>query len=258
MIILENAAAVLKLFSQHGMIHGDMGISFTYIMNTLGLPKSTTSRLLTAMEKQQLLEREPNSKLYHIGQLVLAACSRYLSMPFIDMVTPFMSQLTKETTRTGYISILEGTNIKVMRVFPGSQFIQIVTPVGNIWPAAETAIGRALLARKTDVEIDEIYQQGYHVASLASPQTLDDLFTELNVIRNQQWAFACNENQLGISTIATSICNKHMNEVIGLCLSAPSNPDCSLFSQDALDKLLDIAQWLAVALADDFLLKNND
>jgi IclR family KDG regulon transcriptional repressor len=55
MTTLENAAAVLKLFSQQRMMHGQPGISFSDVVNQLALPKSTVSRLLQTMETQGML-----------------------------------------------------------------------------------------------------------------------------------------------------------------------------------------------------------
>ncbi|HEJ7262873.1 TPA: helix-turn-helix domain-containing protein, partial [Serratia marcescens] len=50
MTTLENAAAVLKLFSQQRVMHGQPGIAFSDVVDQLALPKSTVSRLLQSME----------------------------------------------------------------------------------------------------------------------------------------------------------------------------------------------------------------
>lgn len=45
MSTLENASAVLKLFNRSGLTHGQPGLTFTDVVEALGLPKSTVSRL---------------------------------------------------------------------------------------------------------------------------------------------------------------------------------------------------------------------
>jgi IclR family transcriptional regulator, KDG regulon repressor len=147
MTTLENAAAVLKLFSQQRMMHGQPGISFSDVVSQLALPKSTVSRLLQTMETQGMLERDPDSKLYKIGRLLLSVSSHYLSTPLVDSVAASMVQLSQLTCCTGYVSVLEGQEIMVMRMFPGRHFLQVVTPAGSRSPAAETSVGRAILAR---------------------------------------------------------------------------------------------------------------
>ena len=97
MTTLENAAAVLKLFSQQRMMHGQPGISFSDVVSQLALPKSTVSRLLQTMETQGMLERDPDSKLYKIGRLLLSVSSHYLSTPLVDSVAASMVQLSQLT-----------------------------------------------------------------------------------------------------------------------------------------------------------------
>lgn len=115
MTTLENAAAVLKLFSQRQITHGQGGISFTEVVERMRLPKSTVSRLLQTMESQGLLERDPQSRQYHIGYLLLGVASHYLSTPLVESATAAMMQLNQLTFCTGYISVLEGRKNWVMR-----------------------------------------------------------------------------------------------------------------------------------------------
>ena len=154
MTTLENAAAVLKLFSQQRVMHGQPGIAFSDVVDQLALPKSTVSRLLQSMENQGMLERDPDSRRYRIGALLLAASSHYLSMPLVDNLAASMAQLCRQTACTGYLSVLEGQEIMVMRMFPGRHFLQVVTPAGYRSPAAETSVGRAILARESDEQVD--------------------------------------------------------------------------------------------------------
>lgn len=141
MTTLENAAAVLKLFSKQGISQGHPGLSFSDVVENLKLPKSTVSRLLMTMETQGLLERDPDSRLYRIGKLLLAVSSHYLSAPLVDLASPYMTQLSQLTQCTGYISMLEGRDIMVMRMFPGRTYLQVVTPAGSLCPRTKRLSG---------------------------------------------------------------------------------------------------------------------
>lgn len=222
MTTLENAAALLKLFSKKGVRQGHPGLSFSDVVENLKLPKSTVSRLLMTMETQGLLERDPDSRLYQIGKLLLAVSSHYLSAPLVDLASPYMTQLSQLTQCTGYISMLEGRDIMVMRMFPGRTYLQVVTPAGSLLPAHETAIGRAILSRYSDEEVRERFSGNYEAHSVNAPKSLDVLLSRLAEVRLSGVSFANNETLLGISTLATSIFNKHRNELVGLCLSFPS------------------------------------
>lgn len=252
MTTLENAAAVLKLFAQKGIRQGHPGLSFSDVVEQLSLPKSTVSRLLMTMETQGLLERDPETRLYKIGHLLLAVSSHYLSTPLVDACSPYIAQLSKQTQCTGYISMLEGRNIMVMRMFPGRTYLQVVTPAGSLLPAAETAIGRAILARYTDREVTERYQEGYRVNSPNSPQTLQQLLTCLQEIRQKGWSAANNETLQGISTLATSVANKHRDEKVGICLSFPSPHESGDLPAEIREGIMAVTRQIAQKLGDEY------
>lgn len=252
MTTLENASAVLKLFSQRRMTHGQSGISFSDVVEQLGLPKSTVSRLLQTMESQGMLERDPASRLYRIGHVLLSVASGYLSTPLVESAAVLMAQLNQLTFCTGYISMLEGREGRVMRTFPGRHFLQVVTPVGVCSPAAATSVGRAMLARESDEQVCERFAAGYQATTANSPQTLDVLLQKLAQVRRQGWSLARNEMLPGISSLATSVANKHRNETVGLCLSFPSQTEDQPYSPQVLEALMAVSRQLAVKLGDEY------
>ncbi|AIA50122.1 IclR family transcriptional regulator [Serratia sp. FS14] len=252
MTTLENAAAVLKLFTQQRVMHGQPGIAFSDVVDQLALPKSTVSRLLQTMENQGMLERDPDSRRYRIGALLLAASSHYLSMPLVDNLAASMAQLCRQTACTGYLSVLEGQEIMVMRMFPSRHFLQVVTPAGYRSPAAETSVGRAILARESDEQVRARYAGGYRAASPNAPQTLDALLQKLQQVRRQGWSLARNETLNSISSLATALVNKHGSETVGLCLSFPSQGEEQPFVPEVLAELTAVSRQLAEKYGDDY------
>jgi len=252
MTTLENAAAVLKLFSKQGISQGHPGLSFSDVVENLKLPKSTVSRLLMTMETQGLLERDPDSRLYRIGKLLLAVASHYLSAPLVDLASPYMTQLSQLTQCMGYISMLEGRDIMVMRMFPGRTYLQVVTPAGSLLPAHETAIGRAILSRYTDDQVLARFSGKYQANSANSPESKEVLLARLADVRLTGVSFANNETLLGISTLATSIFNKHRNETVGLCLSFPSPAQGKEIPEGIKEGLIAVTRQIAEKLGDEY------
>jgi len=252
MTTLENAAAVLKLFSKQGISQGHPGLSFSDVVENLKLPKSTVSRLLMTMETEGLLERDPDSRLYRVGKLLLAVSSHYLSAPLVDSASPYMAQLSQLTQCTGYISMLEGRDIMVMRMFPGRTYLQVVTPAGSLLPAHETAIGRAILARYTDDEVLERFSGQYQVNSVNAPANMEGLLARLADVRCTGLSFANNETLQGISSLATSIFNKHRNETVGLCLSFPSPAQGKEIPEGIKEGLIAVTRQIAGKLGDEY------
>ncbi|MBE5251098.1 IclR family transcriptional regulator [Mixta mediterraneensis] len=219
MTTLENAAAVLRLFQRKGITQGHAGLTFTEVVEALTLPKSTVSRLLATMENQGLLERDPESRCFHIGRVLLAVAGHYLSAPLVDSVSPAMVRLASITGCMGYISKLDGREVLVMRMFHGRHFTQLVTPPGSRMPAAATSTGRALLSLLSDEDIRARYQDQWERVAPNSPRNVEELCEKLAQIRQQGWSLAQSETLAGISSLSVIVNNKHHGESVALCLS---------------------------------------
>lgn len=245
MTTLENSVAILKLFNRSDLNHGQPGLTFSAVVEALGLPKSTVSRLLSIMESEGLLERDPGSRCFRLGRMLLTLASQYLSTPLMDCASPMMVRLAAESSSTGYISVLDGREIMVMRMFQGRMVMQLVTPPGSRMAAAQTPVGRALLARHSDDYVRKLYQGVWKAGVPNSPQTLEQLLVELSRIRQQGWALARNEMLQGIGSLSTTVANKHLGEVVALCLSFPSQSAEQPYSPATLDALQSVTRKLA-------------
>lgn len=245
MTTLGNSVAILKLFKRIDLTEGQCGLTFTAIVEALRLPKSTVSRLLATMESEGLLERDPESRCFRLGRMLLSLTSHYLSTPLVDCASPMMVRLAAESSCTGYISMLDGREIMVMRLFQGRMFIQLVTPPGSRMPAAQTSVGRALLARHSDDFVRKLYQDDWQVGSPNSPQTIEQLLAELDRIRQRGWSLARNETLQGLSSLSTTVTNKHLGETVALCLSFPSLTQERPYLPATLDALQNVTHKLA-------------
>ncbi|NWA61003.1 IclR family transcriptional regulator [Pantoea sp. B9002] len=234
MTTLENASAVLKLFQRFGVTQGHPGLTFTEVVDALGLPKSTVSRLLATMESEGLLERDAESRCFQIGRVLLSVAGHYLSTPLVDSASAPMARLAASSGCMGYISVLDGDDVLVMRMYHGRFFTQLVTPPGTRVSLTGTSTGRVLLAQLSDDEVRDRFASNWQAASMNSPLSVDALCKELAVIRQQGWALARNETLPGISSLAVAVTNKHRGESAALCLSflsqeaAPGYPEMLL------------------------------
>ena len=93
----------------------------------------------------------------------------------------------------GYISVLDGDDVLVMRMYHGRFFTQLVTPPGTRVSVTGTSTGRVLLAQLSDDEVRARFSANWQTASINSPLNIDALCKELALIRQQGWALARNE-----------------------------------------------------------------
>ena len=215
MSTLENSIAVLRLFNAERH-----ELTVTEASRILTMPKSSVARLLTNMRDLGLLEGSGRQPRYRIGPLFFEISQQYrLRSSLIEKAESVITSLSGETGHTGYVSILQGTEVLVMRVKPGSHALRVVTPPGQRLPACETAIGRSLMARLTDERVRALYPNGLSSSKPTSPQSLDELLKSLATVRRRGWAESLDEAVPGVGSTSIAIEDSVDHEMVGLCLT---------------------------------------
>lgn len=250
MSTLENASAVLKLFTHENPALRQQGLSFSDVASRLALPKSTLSRLLVAMEDQGLLVRNPANRLYSVGELLLAVGNHHRAKSLTDLAVPAMAALTDEQGCAGSICLLEKDSVRILTVFNGGAPPQIPYTAGHQLPAAHSAVGRVLLAAYSERDVIERLVPAAAAHASFSQHGLTGLLQRLTVVRQQGWSYARNETRPDQSALATSLTHPLRNERVGLCLTFPSLSDGNAFPQHLLTRLISVTRTLAEKIGD--------
>ncbi len=215
MSTLENAVSVLRLFSSERH-----ELTVTETSQLLSMPKSSVGRLLSNMRDVGLLDGGGRQPRYRIGPLFFEISQLYRRRSsLIEQAEAVIIDLCRETGHTGYVSILQGTEILVMRVRPGSHALRVVTPPGQRLPACETAIGRSLLARLSDDQVRALYPKGLSSSTPNSPQSVNELLKSLATVRRRGWAESLEEAVPGVGSTSIAVEDSVDLEMVGLCLT---------------------------------------
>lgn len=249
MSILNSAADVLRCFDSH---HPELGVMD--VADLLGAPKSSISRLLRAMREAGLLDAVANSRRYRPGVLLMEVGQlTRMHSTLLAAAERLAAALVKRFGHTGYVSALEGREVSGLSYHQGSNLIHVGTPVGDRLPAAAAATGRALLARMSDPAVLALYADGYKPVSDRAPRDLDDLLARLQQVRDQGIAWASNETNAGIESLAAAIGNPATGEALALCLVYPTgaaDPAARAAMEAAMrDGIADIARAFGDPLA---------
>lgn len=215
---LSSAVEILRLFSIE-----QLDLSVTEVSRRLGMPKSSASRLLRAMRDEGLVAGVGATARYRVGPLPFELSRLYARRSsLMDIADGELAAICSESGHTGYISILEGTDILVVRVHLGTQTLRVVTPLGSRSAAFETANGRTLLARLPDDEVRARHAGGLLPRSPTSPGTVDALLRALDTVRRTGSCEAIDEGVPGVGSVAVSVADPESGEVIGCCVSFPA------------------------------------
>jgi DNA-binding IclR family transcriptional regulator len=219
MSALDNAIEILRCFSPH-----QPEISNADVIRLTGKPKSSTSRLLRQLRECGLLEQDALTRRYRPGLLVFELGRLHRAQN--DLVAAAEQRLRAvcaRTGHTGYIAVLDGAEQVVLRVVPGSNPLQVVTPPGVRAPAFATSNGRAMLARLSDADIRGRLPKPLPVISPSAPQNLTGLTARIAEIRRTGYSESSNESLPGVGSLGFALTHGDTNETIGVAVSYPSH-----------------------------------
>jgi DNA-binding IclR family transcriptional regulator len=217
--ILENTASVFKLLTQLRN-----AVTVSDVVQHLGLPKSSASRLLKQMAERGLLERDAQSLAYRPSLMLLElAHTARVSTSLLELIDDALDMLCRQTGHTGYVSVLDGRDVVVLRVHSGMHALRVVTYAGHRMGAPGTSTGRALLARETDDTLKKRFAGGIAPASGTAPLSVEDLLRRLAEVRQKGWALALDESLPGIGSVGCAVGDPQSGEAMAFCLTFPAS-----------------------------------
>ena len=174
------------------------------------------------MLNEGLVARMENSPRYKVGNLLFEISRLYrLNSSLIDVADGALKAICAETGHTGYISVLDGADVLVIRMHQGTHALRVFTPLGRRAPAFAAANGRTLLARLPEERVRALHAEGLGSVWPNSPQSLDDLVKALDDVRRCGWAEANDEAVSGVGSISSSVADPESGEALGMCISYP-------------------------------------
>jgi DNA-binding IclR family transcriptional regulator len=214
---LETALDILDCFDPDSP-----ELAVTDVARRLGIPKSTASRVLKTMAHRGLTEQCQESKRYSVGPLPLRLGQLYRARTkTLDLVAAAVERLAAATGFTGYVGVLDGADVVILRMIQGRYPVQIVLEPGYRVAAFATAMGLALLARETDAALRTLLPTVMVHAPTGLRKSLAALSRDLTAVRRQGWADVSEATFPGIRAIAAAVGGAQDRHPIGLALSFP-------------------------------------
>ncbi len=119
---ISRAVAILEQFSLDRP-----ELTFTEISTGCGLTKSTTHRLLTALQSEKMVEYDPRTLRYRLGLKVFGLGSVVSkTMELAGQSEPLLAQLAEETRETAFVVVPDGDAAICVRRFDGSHEVRVL------------------------------------------------------------------------------------------------------------------------------------
>ena len=192
-------------------------------------------------------ERVGNALRYRIGTLLFQIGRLHRqNSTLISLVDPALAEICQETGHTGYVSMLDGTELLELRMHPGRQALRVVTPLGSRAPAFATANGRVLLARLSDEEVTALHPGLLVPPSPTAPETMPDLLARLAQIRRTGWCEAIDEAIPSVHSVEDA----ENAETLAFCLSFSAPQVAEIELQRIITMLTEAARRVAERVDD--------
>ena len=139
---LGRAFAIIEEVARHRE-----GISLADLGRQVGLHNSTTFHLARTMVSLGYLRQEKDSKRYRVGRPLFAlAASALDEIEMVNLATPLLEELSRDTGESGHFAIRMGDAVVVIARTSGPGAFQLTDRVGVVRPAHCTALGKIILA----------------------------------------------------------------------------------------------------------------
>jgi IclR family transcriptional regulator, KDG regulon repressor len=199
---LERALAILELVA-----YKSGGLSNGEICACLKIPTSTASYILSRLEREGFLRREPETGRYEIGlKIVALSHGAFRDMGLRRIAEPILHKMAAETKVSGFIGVLERGRVMIVDKVEKPDLAKIDMDIGVRYPAHSTALGKSMLAHLPKESLLELFEQ--YGLQKSSPRTIDSksqLLEELEIVRKQGYSTSDGELYLGFRAVAAPI-----------------------------------------------------
>lgn len=201
------------------VVRAEEPLSFADLQDASGLAKSTTSRMLTALERSGLLERD-DSGSYVAGRLFWLYAARHDPWDeLVRLARPVMEEIGEETGETVHLSVTRGDRVvQVAQV--DSRYLLGTRDWTEVDVSAHcSALGKVFLAWGV-LPMPEGPLETPTEVTISDPQVLRRDGVR---VRERGWALTADELEIGLSGVAVPLVGFRGDIVAALGISGPTS-----------------------------------
>ncbi len=220
---VRRAIALLKMFSDERREWG-----LTDLAREVDLNKTTAYRLLTALESEGMVARDPKTEAWRLGSGAITLGALALrSNDLVRAARPELQTLVEETAETASLEVLVGDEVLILDEVEGPSVLGASSDVGTRWPAHATSTGKVLLAaeraglgRVTHTRQRPLPRRLRKLTprTITTPDRLDH---ELARVLERGWAAAVEELEIGYVAVGAPIRDHELRVLAAVSIGGP-------------------------------------
>lgn len=216
---IDRAAALVA-----AVVRADEPLSFTELVAESGLARSTTSRLLAALERKQLLERDREGG-FQAGPLFALYAARHDPWAeVVRLVDPVLQRLGDAVRDSVYVTIPSGRETTVQVAQVDASYVLGARDWSHVEvPPHCSAAGKVLYAFGClDLPKGDGPSQLLQRLTEQSIGSLPELERELERVRRRGYATTLEELEIGLSAVATPLLGRDGGAVAAVGVHGPT------------------------------------
>ncbi|POR52973.1 IclR family transcriptional regulator [Paraburkholderia eburnea] len=217
---LERGLRILAEFSAREPVLGAPELS-----RRIGIPRTTTFRLLQTLEALGFIERANGDRQYRLSVAVLRLGFEYLSsLELTDFGTPVLERLRDATGLSTHLLIRDQRDVVFVAKAQTREpmFSSVKVHVGTRLPAHATVHGQVLMGDLSLVELRALYpEKQLERYTERTPATVADLYTRVREFAEQGYALSEASFETGISVVSAPVRDQSGSIVAALTATVP-------------------------------------
>jgi IclR family KDG regulon transcriptional repressor len=230
---VQRALDILACFSQE-----ELELNLTQIAEKIGLPKSTTTRLLATLEQNNYLEKDLSTRRYKLGsEIYYLGFIAGKSIELKTIAKPIMEELRAQTKETINLNIMDGIHRVCIEQSRGFNTISHGVNIGEKYPLYAGAGGKVLLAFQKEQFIEKVLEKAID----PKPTLLSDL----EKIKTVHSCTTIDEEEVGSSASSAPIFDINGAVIASLSIAGLTNR----FSQENIQRYQELVKEAAIRIS---------
>ena len=214
---VDRALAILTFVASQGHT------TVTDVAATLGVHKSTASRLMAVLLEHDMLEQISERGPYRLGLGVVRLAGEVSVVPAPrDTARSVLKQLSLDVGETANLAVLDGSDVLYLDQVAGPNSMSLRSWLGQRVPAYASATGKALTAWLTTDERRACQPTTWNKLAENTITNADDLETDLATIRERGYSIAIEELEVGLAAIAAPVRDEAGSVIATVAISGPA------------------------------------
>lgn len=202
---------------------GRNGAILTDIALQVGLPASTTHRLLNTLEQAGFVRRDPELGIWQVGLTAFSIGNAFLSSrDVVAQARPYMKKLMEDAGETVNLAVENKGEVVYIAQIECIEMMRMIVKLGGRAPVHASAVGKAMMAWMNEEQIEQaLRHRGLQRLTPQTITTMSALKEDMKLIRQRGFSYDLEEHTVGLHCVSSPIFNEHGEPIAGLSLSGP-------------------------------------